>query len=68
MCVSLVGTIRFENSCQKGGKGGVGGHIQDMPCTWLLPWLIVEQPWSALAGPFLTLLAQMVTEITPFPL
>ena len=37
----------------------VGEHIQDMPCTWLLPWLPVEQPWLALAGPFLTSLAQV---------
>ena len=46
----------------------MGGHIQDMPCTWRLPWRAVEQPWLALAGPFLTLLAQMGTETTPLPL
>ena len=28
----------------------VGGHSYDMPCTRHLPWLAVEQPWSALAG------------------
>ena len=29
-----------------------------VPCTWKLPWLAIEWPWSALAEPFLTLLAQ----------
>ena len=29
-----------------------------MPCTWQLHWLATEQPWSAQAEPFLTLLAQ----------
>ena len=23
-----------------------------MPCTWQLPWLAREEPWSAVAGPF----------------
>ena len=45
----------------------MGGHIQDILCTWRLPWLPVEQPWSALAGPFLTLLEQMGTEVIPLP-
>ena len=46
----------------------MGGHSYDMPYTWQLPWLDVEQPWSALAGPFLTLLVQKGTETTPLPL
>ena len=29
-----------------------GAHDHDMPCTWRLPWVSVEQPWSPLAGPF----------------
>ena len=41
--------ICFENgfcASKQGGMGEVGGHIQDMPCTWWLPWLAVEGPWS----------------------
>ena len=34
-------------------------------CTWQLPWLAVECPWSALAGPLLTLLATTGIETTP---
>ena len=66
----LVGAFRFEGRfcvSKKGGVGGgeVGGHIQDMPCTWQLPWLAVEWLWSTLAGPFFILLAQMGVETTP---
>ena len=48
-------------SYKKGELGGdgqvyVGGHIQDIPCTWWMPWLAVECPWSALTG--LTLLVR----------
>ena len=53
---------------KKGGIGEVGGLIQNMSCTRQLPWLPVEQPWLALAGPFLTLLTQMGTENHSFPL
>ena len=31
-------------------------------------WLAIEWPWSALPGPFLTLLAQMGIETTPLTL
>ena len=34
-----------------------------MPCTCRLPWLAVEWPWSALAGPFLTLLEHIGVKI-----
>ena len=66
-----VATIRFEDwfrASKKHGIGEVGWHIQDMPCTCQLPWLAVEWPWSALAGPSLTLLAQIGVETTPLPL
>ena len=42
--------------------GEVGEHSHDILCTWQLPWLAKEQSWSALAGPFLTLLTQIGTE------
>ena len=45
----------------------MGGHIQDTLCTWRLLWLTIELPWSALAGPFLTLLEQMGTEAISLP-
>ena len=32
---------------KKGGE--VGGLQRGVPCTWQLPWLAVEKPWSALA-------------------
>ena len=34
----------------------------------MLPWLSIEQPWLALAGAFLTLLAQMGSGSAPLPL
>ena len=36
--------------------------------TWQLPWRAIEEPWSALAGPFLALLAQTGSGTTPLPL
>ena len=44
------------------------GFIQDMLCIWQLPQLPVEGPWSALAGPFLTLLAKTAEEAIHLPL
>ena len=43
----------------------MGRHSHDIPYTWQLPWLAVEQPQSALSGPLLTLLAQMATLLSP---
>ena len=66
-----VGAIRFEArfcASKKVGMGKVGGFQHGVPCTWQLPWLAVEKPWSALAGPFLTLLAQTGSGTTPLPL
>ena len=50
---------------KKAGQGEVGGFQHGVPCTWQLPWLAVEKPWSALAGPFPTLLAQTCSGTTP---
>ena len=47
-------------------NGEVGGHSHDMPWTYIVAAL--ERPWSALSGPFLTLLSQIGTETTPSPL
>ena len=66
-----VGAIHFEDrfcASKKGGIGGGGGFQLGVPCTWQLPWLAVEKPWSALAGPLLTLLAQTGSGTTPLPL
>ena len=66
-----VGAIHFEDrfcASKKGGIGGMGGFQLGVPCTWQLPWLAVEKPWSALAGPSLTLLAQTGSGTTPLPL
>ena len=49
-----------------GIKVEVVGHIQDIPCTCQLPWLAVDQLWSALAGPLLMLLVQ--TGVLKLPL
>ena len=43
----------------------MGRFQHGVPCTWQLPWLAVVKPWSALAGPFLTLLAQTGSGTTP---
>ena len=41
-------------------KIGGGGLVHpQVPCTWQLAWLAREEPWSAVPGPFLALLAQM---------
>ena len=53
-----VGAIRFEDRfcvSKKGGIGGGGWVHREVLCTWQLPWLAREEPWSAVAGPFLTL-------------
>jgi len=60
-----VGAIRFEDrfcASKKGGIGGGGWVHPGVPCTWQLPWLAREEPWSAVAGPFFTLLAQRAQE------
>ena len=51
-CMLSVGAIHFDRFCasKKGGMGGVGGFQLGVPCTWQLPWLAVEKPWSALAS------------------
>ena len=38
-----------------------------MPCTWQLPWLAVEKPWSALAWVFLSFLTQTGIDKAPLP-
>ena len=44
----------------------MGGHSHNMLCTWQLSRLAIERPWSVLAGPFLTLLAQTGIKTTPW--
>ena len=66
-----VGATLFKDRfalAKKVGKGKVGRHLQDVLCTWKLPWLAVGQLWSALAGPFLTSFIQTGAETTPVPL
>ena len=44
-----VGAIRFEDrfcASKKGGIGGGGWVHPGVPCTWQLPWLAREEPWS----------------------
>ena len=44
-----VGAIRFEDrfcTSKKGGVGGGGWVHPGVPCTWQLPWLAREEPWS----------------------
>ena len=53
-----VDAIRFE----------LGFAHPEVPCTWQLPWLAREEPWSAVAGPFLALLAQTGSGTTPLAL
>ena len=62
-----VGAIRFEDS-KKGGIGGGGWVHPGVLCTWQLPWLARKEPWSAVAGPFLALLAQTGSGTTPLAL
>ena len=52
---------------KKVGWGG-GWAQREVPCTWQLPWLAREEPWSAVAGPFLALLAQTGSGTTPLAL
>ena len=66
-----VGTIRFEDrfcTRNKGGIGGGGWVHPWVPCTWQLPWLARKEPWSAVAGPFLALLAQTGSGTSPLAL
>ena len=45
-----VGAIRFEDrfcASKKGGIGGGGWVHPGVLCTWQLPWLAREEPWSA---------------------
>jgi len=44
---------------KKGGIRGGGWVHRELPCTWQLPWLAVEKPWSALAWPFLHMAAAL---------
>ena len=46
----------------------MGTFQHGVPCTWQLPWLAVEKLWSALAGPFLSFLAQTGADKAPLPL
>ena len=44
-----VGTIHLEDRfC---AFVAVGGFQHGVPCAWQLPWLALEWPWSAPAGP-----------------
>ena len=56
-----VGAILFEDRFCASKKGGIGrgGWVHpELLCTWHLPWLGVEKPWSALPWPFLSFLTQ----------
>ena len=46
----------------------MGGLSDEVSYTWRLSWLAVERPWLALAGPFLSLLAQKGAETASLPL
>ena len=70
-CMLSVGGIRFEDrfcASKKGGIGGGGWVHRGVPYTWQLPLLTSEEPWSAVAGPFLALLAQTGSGTTPLAL
>ena len=54
-----VGAICFEDMFCASKKGGIGGD------GWVQPWLATEELWSAVAGPFFTLLAQTGSGTTP---
>ena len=45
----------------------MGKFQHGVPCTWQLPWLAVEKPWSAQAWPFLFLLTQTGVNKAPLP-
>ena len=54
-CMLSVDAISFEDRFCASKRGGVGrgGRVSawvTVSCTWQLPWLAVEQPWSALAA------------------
>jgi len=49
------------------GLGDVGRFQHRVPCTWHLPWLAVNKPWSALPDPFLFFLPQMGVDKAPLP-
>ena len=67
-CYQLAQSILKIGFVQKGGIGGGGWVHREVPCTWQLPWLAREEPWSAVAGPFLALLAQTGSGTTPLAL
>ena len=49
------GTISLEDRFalrKKVGYGKVGRFQHGVLCTWQLPWLAVEKPWSTLAWAF----------------
>ena len=55
-----VSTICFEDRFCASKKGGIGegGWVSAQGAIHMAAaWLAVEEPWLALAGPFLTLLA-----------
>ena len=52
---------------KKVGLGKVGGIQHRVLCTWQLPWLAVEKPWSALAWAFLFFLTQTGVDKAPLP-
>ena len=65
-----VGTIRFEDrfcASKKGRIGKVGGFQHGVPCTWQLPWMAVEKPWSALAWAFHSFMTQACVDKAPLP-
>jgi len=66
-----VGAICFEDRFCASKKGGIGegGRVSARGAMHMAAaWLAVEKPWLALAGPFLTLLAQTGSGTTPLPL
>ena len=67
-CIATLIVAVLQSLEGKDEGGGVGGFQHGMPCTWQLPWLAVEWPWSAPTGPFLTFLAQMGVETSPLHL
>ena len=45
----------------------MGGVQHGVPCKWQLPWLAIEEPWSALAWAFLSFLTQTGVDKAPLP-
>ena len=64
-----VGAIRFEDRFCASKKGGIegGGQVLARGAVHMAAAL-AGWPWSALAGPFLTLLALTGSGATPLPL